>query len=645
MYIKNLFIENMGPIEKFHLGSKMLFKVDGKPKPLVLIGKNGTGKTTLLSGIVDAIFELANNSFDDILPRNGTGYSFFKVSGGTNIKIGMPYAFTFIQFTGNGKDYQYIDKNGKLEFNICKQKTNNLLVLDSGWEDEKNLKKITNTRNDTNFQRDFENNSYCFFPSDRFELPYWINRSTLSGNEQFVDYPHFSGQLNKNILVRRSLLEIKNWILDVFLDSRADIVFNEGGNANTATPLKTIRLLQKSIKNIETILSLIVQKDITINLNYRGQGVSRIKIVDKKTNKDYIPSLDHLSAGQSTLLGIFSTIIKYSDTADINKSIQLENIEGIVLIDEADLHLHISLQYEVFPELMKLFPKVQFILTSQSPFLLSGMAKKFSSDEILFINMPNGTILNHSDDFEEFSRAYCIFEELTNTYKEELHILRDKIEASSKPLIITEGKTDWRHLKASLSHFSDSYPELDIEFLEYEDELDMGDSALRTMIEGLKPIPQNRKIIFIFDRDNQHIVKELGVHEFNNHGNNVYSFCIPRVSEILDEISIEYYYDEIARTTLDKNGRRLFDGREFLPKSGNSLCGNYQLKEKNKAGRIVIVDKGVFRIADLGWENSIALSKNEFSMNILNKEEGFDLLNFENFKLILDIIQSIVKCD
>ena len=98
----------------------------------------------------------------------------------------------------------------------------------------------------------------------------------------------------------------------------------------------------------------------------------------------------------------------------------------------------------------------------------------------------------------------------------------------------------------------------------------MGDSALRTMIEGVKPISQNRKIIFIFDRDNPQIVKEFGAHVFNNHGNKVYSFCIPRISEILDEISIEYYYDETARITLDKNGRRLFDGREFIPKSGNS---------------------------------------------------------------------------
>lgn len=45
------------------------------------------------------------------------------------------------------------------------------------------------------------------------------------------------------------------------------------------------------------------------------------------------------------------------------------NIESVVLIDEADLRLHPSWQREFGPKLRKVFPKVQFIVTSHSPFM------------------------------------------------------------------------------------------------------------------------------------------------------------------------------------------------------------------------------------------------------------------------------------
>lgn len=39
---------------------------------------------------------------------------------------------------------------------------------------------------------------------------------------------------------------------------------------------------------------------------------------------------------------------------------------------------------------------------------------------------------------------------------------------------------------------------------------------------------------------------------------------------------------------------------------------------------------------------SIALSKNEFAENILNQKNGFETMNFENFRLILNVISDIV---
>ena len=55
------------------------------------------------------------------------------------------------------------------------------------------------------------------------------------------------------------------------------------------------------------------------------------------------------------------------------KSSKIYDIQGIVLIDEIETHLHIELQKKVLPFLTTLFPKVQFIVSSHSPFVLNSI--------------------------------------------------------------------------------------------------------------------------------------------------------------------------------------------------------------------------------------------------------------------------------
>lgn len=49
----------------------------------------------------------------------------------------------------------------------------------------------------------------------------------------------------------------------------------------------------------------------------------------------------------------------------------LEQVPGIVLVDEVDLHLHPHWQQRLLPQLRRAFPKVQFIVTTHSPQVLS----------------------------------------------------------------------------------------------------------------------------------------------------------------------------------------------------------------------------------------------------------------------------------
>ena len=105
MYLKNIFIENMGAIEKFQLLETDLIKKNSLPRIVILVGQNGSGKTTLLSSIVDSFYELAQGSFDDVLPKSGMGYQYFKISGTSNQRVNSEYGFSYLQFEKDSKKY------------------------------------------------------------------------------------------------------------------------------------------------------------------------------------------------------------------------------------------------------------------------------------------------------------------------------------------------------------------------------------------------------------------------------------------------------------------------------------------------------------------------------------------------------------
>jgi len=647
MYLKNIIIENMGAIERFELLEKDLIKADATPRVVILVGQNGSGKTTLLSSLVDSFYQLAQGSFDDVLPKSGAGYKYFKVSGSSNQKVNSEYGFSYLQFKKDAKKYEYIDKNGKLTFDECKAKTNSLLTLKDKWRDETTVKNNTATSKEDDFSKDFQTNSYCYFPSDRFEYPYWINEETVHAQEQFTDYNNFSGRLDKEILIRKSLSNLKTWILDVFLDSRTGLIFNENGNITTENSMDDIKILQKSRINIETILSAILERKVLLELNYRGQGNTRLKLINASTRQDILPSLNNLSAGQSTLLSVFATIIRYSDKHNLMKSVELNTIEGIVVIDEIDLHLHIGLQNDILPNLIKMFPKVQFILTSHSPFFLNGMAKNFKKDDYIVVNMPSGNILDTYDEFEEFNRAYEVFDDLTNEKREDIKALQSKITEFTKPLIITEGKTDWKHFKRALETFQDNgeFTELDIAFKEYEDDFKMSESQLEKLLTELSKVSKANKVIGIFDCDTG-IGKKYEKEANQKLSTHVYGLAIPTPEhrKYHEGICTEFLYKDEDLKKVDNDGRRIYLSEEFsdkgkLEKDKSIVLENAKkIKNKNSRKNSIIIDSEISDIDD----NSLALSKDAFSKAVLNKEDPFDIMDFEGFRALFVEIENIL---
>jgi len=65
MYLKQLHIENNGPLRDVRL--RLPFTPQENPKPVLLVGANGSGKTNLLSILVDALFSAAATHYTDVM--------------------------------------------------------------------------------------------------------------------------------------------------------------------------------------------------------------------------------------------------------------------------------------------------------------------------------------------------------------------------------------------------------------------------------------------------------------------------------------------------------------------------------------------------------------------------------------------------
>ena len=236
---------------------------------------------------------------------------------------------------------------------------------------------------------------------------------------------------------------------------------------------------------------------------------------------------------------------------------------------------------------------------------------------------------------------------------------------TQKTLIVTEGATDWRHLKSALRGFQSQeesrYKNLDIEFFEYnprgskEDDLpklDMSCSHLTTMCKEFAKLQQSRKIIFIADADDTDTVKKLsnGEDKYKNWGNNVYSMIlpVPEHRKSTPHICIEHYYrDKDLKTTLKINGinRRIFMGQEF-DEFGLSKDKKFMCLDRSNCGdsKINIIDgqsgKRVFKIDDEDQTN-LALPKMDFAEAIHIKNPVMKDIDFSEFHLIFDVIKEI----
>jgi hypothetical protein len=434
------------------------FDAAGNPKPVILVGKNGTGKTTVLAYILDALSELAKQHFTDVVVgQERIEAPFIKTSSSADCRSLCGRSVCLLEFSDSDNHFSYVEKIGNVDGAEYASRLGERFRAVRSWPAEDSVpKKVAGDKG--RIASFFGSGAVCFFPSSRHEAPHWLNPASVKDEPLFHDNVRMHGKLGKPLIVERAGEATRQWVMDVLLDSLFDgkfvpptqVIIHGQPHQLTWMPTSNLstladkQLLAIARHNVETVLREVLEDaSARLVLNYRADIHGRVAI--HLANGVIVPSLKHLSAGQSLLFNMFATIIRYADRADLHKSIRLHEIEGLVLIDEIDAHLHTDLQYKVLPRLIKLFPRVQFIVTSHAPLFLLGMEREFGTDGVQILEMPTGQPMG-TERFEEFRRSFEYYRK-TKAFEVEIET---QIRAGSRPLVLTEGQTDVEYIRTAL---------------------------------------------------------------------------------------------------------------------------------------------------------------------------------------------------
>ena len=515
MYLHEIFLQNTGPISECHV--KPYFDENGNPQPIVIVGPNGSGKSIFLSYIVDALTVFAKTSFSNLVPD-------FRTVNQHAIRSGEQFSLSLLRFETTDGELFYCEKVGALDPSNYPPDFKSR--FDSVWdcldgEDGKNVSM------DIDVKSDMEENAHAFFPARRYENPDWLDNVSLEA-ELTSAMSSSNWRLDKPLVLETCTSENISWLLDVFLDSsinpelaqevpnllNPDVQLSDS-NSPKILDLRDRYILRVSRQNIESLLQTILQDESTeFLLNLRDAVPSRLAI--QLSNDQRIPNLQSLSEGQSQLLHLFTTIIRYGESADIHMSTRLSEIMGLVVIDEIDTHLHATLQHDVVPQLIKLFPKVQFIVSSHSPLFLLGMEEAFGADGLAIIELPEGTSIS-SERFTEFGKAFEYYQD-TESFKKEIE---HRFANETKPLVLTEGPLDVRYIQHALELLEEGelINSLDIEFVGIEDDNGKTRFSGDTWLNNFRNIFEantslyRRPILLLYDCDTKKTDEQVGEDE------------------------------------------------------------------------------------------------------------------------------------
>lgn len=546
MYFKNIEIENVGPIDKVALDFPLK---EDRPLPVVIVGENGSGKSILLSHLVNSLVVGKQEVFED-----------------TDVEKGKVYKYRSPNYIMSGKDYFYssleFDSGVKVqEWQLRFQKKQFAEQL--GYVPARKEWTQVPDENNSFFDTTFRNNKFAteslfkkhcclYFPVNRFEEPAWLNLENLRQGTTYTELKHISGYSNRSIVCTSPLKNNKNWLLDLIFDRQAFEVITRQlpirlAQDQAPVPLNLFAGYSGQSTNIYEailrVLRVILREGGNIRLGAGSRKNRQIAVM--RDERPWIPNLFQLSTGETQLLNLFLSVVRDYDLSEGELN-DLSDIKGIVIIDEIDAHLHTVHQKEVLPELIASFPGVQFVITTHSPLFLMGMDEKFGPEGFLIYNMPNGDRVAASD-FSEFTAAYEAFKETTR-HREEIQRV---LEQHARPVVFVEGDYDIRYLKKAADFFGKG--EL-LEKVQLKDGDGFGnlDKIWKSYNNPMSAIlPCKMILLYDCDTNKQDAARDL-----------VYRRVIPSVAENPITIGIENLFPPRTIEKLEGANPRFIDLRE-----------------------------------------------------------------------------------
>lgn len=147
------------------------------------------------------------------------------------------------------------------------------------------------------------------------------------------------------------------------------------------------------------------------------------------------------------------------------------NLPGIVIIDEIETHLHLELQKNIMLLLTTIFPNIQFIVTSHSPFILNSIG-----DAVIY-DLENHTLVEdglNDVPYDGVVEGYFRVDKLTDTLKEKFEKYKN---LAAKNKLSDDELSEIAELEMYLDEipdylaigFATEYKRIKLEFMNRED--------------------------------------------------------------------------------------------------------------------------------------------------------------------------------
>ena len=347
--------------------------------------------------------------------------------------------------------------------------------------------------------RQFLGRCVLYFPSNRFEEPAWLNEENLSARAQHFDRRQLADHTDRKIISTSPLRNNQNWLYEVVYDRAAFELRTQDfnlpiGNTDTKLPLQIFSGFQGAATSmfdlsLQVIRALMGRDDVRFGIGTRHNRVLSLE----SESGPRVSNVFQLSSGESALLNLFLSVLRDYDLSGAAFSAATD-VRGVVVVDEVDLHLHVRHQRTVLPTLMRMFPKVQFVVTTHSPLFVLGMRDHFGEDGFALYRLPEGQRIG-TEEFGEFDGAYRALMETQRAQDE----VRQAIESSRTPIVFVEGPTDKRYLEgaAAALGWEDIMQQVELRVGGSDSKLDAIWKTLTIAIRDALPI----KVVLLYDCD------------------------------------------------------------------------------------------------------------------------------------------------